>query len=78
MPPEEVEEVEEAEPPATKQVAEARPPKKAAPAPASAPAAVVKTDLSYIERAPAFFTREPDSEGCAIPRFAQVQTVCML
>ncbi len=65
LPPEEVEEVEEAEAPAPTKAPEARPPKKAAatPGPAPAPLEIVETDMSYIERPAPFYTRAPDSDG---------------
>lgn len=58
---------EEAEAPAPQRVAEAPAAKKApassAPAAKRAPPENVQTDLSYIDRPPAFFTKAPDSAG---------------
>ena len=65
LPPEEAEVENAAAPaPAPKKVPEGRPP-KAASAVATKAVSVekVETDLSYLERPPAFFTRNPDSEG---------------
>ena len=33
------------------------------PAPAPAPPTIVETDLSYLDRPPAFFSKAPDSDG---------------
>lgn len=65
LPPEET--VEEAEAPAPQRAAEAPVPERTRNPTASASVreqpAIVETDLSYIDRSPPFFTKDPDSGG---------------